>query len=141
MSTDPDHIYFDLNIKNFQSTTNESKQLTFNEVRNSPFLQNAGDYYMSITRFQIDTYSIPSFVAEIQPNQSDPNLMIQSVSLKYTNGTNTYSTTPVYLRWVPINTSITVPKAPNQTSNGMQEDSPYYYSYSFEYLITLFNNE
>lgn len=137
--SDPDHIYFDMVIKNYQSTTEEAKQLTFNEVRNSPFLNNSGDYYMSITRFQIDTYSIPSFIAEIQPNQSDPNLMIQSVSLKYINGGSTYSTPPVYLRWVPINTYIQAPLGPSTNPDGMQANSLYYYSYHFEYLITLFN--
>lgn len=140
MSDSPDHIYFDLVIKNFQSTTQESKQLIFNESRNSPFINNSGEYYMAITRFQVDTYSIPSFIPDIQPNQSNANLMIQSVSLKYTNGTNTYSTNPVYLTWIPVNTYAQVPNGPSSNSNGMQTDSIYYYSYSFEHLITLFNN-
>lgn len=136
----PDHIYFDLVIKNYQSTTQESKQLTFNETRNSSFIQNSGDYYMAITRFQIDTYSIPSYVAEIQPNQSDANKMIHSVSLKYVNGGTTHSTPPVYLTWIPVNTYVTTPQAPSLNSDKMQTDSIYYYSYSFEHLITLFNN-
>lgn len=139
-STNPEHIYFDLVIKNFQSTTQESKQLVFNESRNSGFVPNSGEYLMSITRFQIDTYSIPSYVAEIQPNQSNPNLMIHSVSLKYINASNVvYSTPPTYLIWQPVNTYITVPNAPSLNSNGLQSDSLYYYAYSFEHLIKLFN--
>jgi hypothetical protein len=136
----PDHIYFDLVIKNYQSTSQESKQLSFNETRNSSFIQNSGEYYMAITRFQIDTYSIPSYVAEIQPNQSDANKMIHSVSLKYVNGGTTHSTPPVYLNWIPVNTYVTVPQAPSLNADKMQTDSIYYYSYSFEHLITLFNN-
>jgi hypothetical protein len=140
IDTNPEHIYFDLVIKNFQSTTQESKQLVFNESRNSGFIPNSGQYKMSITRFQIDTYSIPSYVAEIQPNQSNPNLMIHSVSLKYTTSSNVvYSTSPVYLIWQPVNTYVSVPLAPSLNSNGLQSDSLYYYAYSFEHLIKLFN--
>lgn len=81
-STSPTHIYYDLQINNFQSTTTESPRLVFNETRNNSFVPKADDYYLSIVRFQLDTYSLPTFIADIQPNQSDRNLMIYSVTLE-----------------------------------------------------------
>ncbi len=135
----PSHVYFDLNIKNYQSNLDEAKPFSFYEQRNSSYLEHAGDYEMSIVRFVADTYSIPSYIAEIKPGQSNPNLMIQTVSLKYTNGANVYSTAPINLIWKPVNLSYAVPLAPSTQSNGMQVNSLYYYAYSIAHLVHLYN--
>ena len=139
-SVNPDHIYMDLTLKNFQQTNQESTPLIFNERRNTPFIPNSGEYYMSIIRFQIDTYSLPVFVADIQPNQSDPNLMIHSLTLEYVSslGVKT-SAGPTYLVWNNVNKYIDAPIPPLSNINGMQTDSAYYYSYSFEHLVSLVN--
>jgi hypothetical protein len=136
---DPDHVYVDLTIKNIQSTNDEAKPIIFYENRNSAYLNNAGNYNMSITRFMVDTYSLPSYIAEIQSNQSNPNLMIQTVSLRYTNGANVYNTAAIPLIWQPVNLAYPTPSAPNTTPDGMQVDSLYYYSYSIAHLIKLYN--
>ena len=140
-SVNSDHIYFDLTLKNFQSTTQESNPLIFNERRNTSFLPNSGEYYMSIIRFQLDTYSLPVFVADIQPNQGNSNLMIHSVTLEYVTalGVKT-SAGPTYLNWNPVNKYINTPIPPSSNPNGMQTDSPYYYAYSFEHLVSLVNS-
>ena len=139
-STNSDHIYFDLTLKNFEATTNESTPLIFNEARNSPFIPNSGDYYMSIIRFQLDTYSLPVFLADIQPDQSNPNLMIHSITLEYETplGVKT-SAGPTYLDWVPIDKNISVPVSPSANPNKMQSVSPYYYAYTFKHIISLIN--
>jgi len=137
---EPDHVYLDLTIKNFQSTTDEAKPISFYENRNSAYLKNAGNYSMSITRFVVDSYSIPTYIAEIQPNQSNANLMIQTVSLRYTNGSNVYNTAAIPLIWQPVNLSYPTPSAPSTQPNGMQvDDNLYYYCYSIAHLIKLYN--
>lgn len=135
----PDHIYYDLTIKNKISTTTEDTPLTFIETRNTNFLDVASDYYMSILRFSVDTYSIPSYIAEIQADQDDVNKMIQSVSLKYFDGTTYYSSPETFLVWVPVNKSAPTPAAPNTTPDGNQVNSLYYYSYTFNNLVELYN--
>lgn len=140
-SNNPDMIYYDLAIKNFQSTTKESQHLKFNEIRNTPFVPVAEDYYLSIVRFQLDTYSLPTFKADIQPNQNDPNLMIQSVTLEYQANALAAPITvgPVYLVWDPFYKNISVPPAPSTQSNGQQVNSDYYYTYSFGHVISMCN--
>jgi hypothetical protein len=52
------HVYYDLQIKNIANdrTLDNVTQLTFEETRNTPIINKADDYEMSITRFQCDTY-------------------------------------------------------------------------------------
>lgn len=139
-STNPDHVYFDLTLKNFEATTSEATALIFNEARNTPFIANSGDYYMSIIRFQLDTYSLPVFLADIQPEQNNPNLMIHSITLEYVTalGVKT-SAGATYLIWNPIDKSLPVPVGPLGNPNKMQKNTPYYYAYTFKHIISLLN--
>lgn len=82
---EPMHIYYDLDIMN-NDTTGESLPvvLSFTESRNNPFLSCPQDYFMSVVKFQIQTGdSLPVFVPQVQLGQSDPNLLIYSVTLTY----------------------------------------------------------
>jgi hypothetical protein len=136
----PDMVYYDIVTTNFQTTSTEEPSLRFNESRTNPIIANTGDYYLSIVRFSLDTYNLPTLVCEIQTNQADVNLSIYSITLEYDDGLG--GVTPsqqVYLNWVPQNQNAVIPSPPSSTSNGFQENTPYYYCYNFQYFLTLVN--
>jgi len=138
--TSNDNIYYDLTLTNFVEEGTRLDQLKFNETRNSYFVPRADEYYLSIMRFQVDSYTLPTHFAEIQPNQSNPNLMTQSFTIEITNLTGVGSTAvQVFCNWIP-NTDIPVPNPPSSNPNGLQSNSPYYYSYNFKHMIDIFNN-
>lgn len=137
--TSPDFIYYDLQYNNYQSTTQEPPQLKFQETRNSPIIANPNNYNMSIVRFNLDTISLPSYIASIQPNQSNPDLMIHAVNLSYWNGSAEITIPPTYLIWKPSHKEVPVPPAPSANSNGFQTDSIYYYGYSFQHVCEIIN--
>lgn len=90
----PDYLYFDLQQTNIQNTTEFQQQpLRFIETRDNPIVANSGDYHLSVTRFQLDTYNLPVFVAEPDLTQTgtyDPNQTIYKVAMipKYSNLVN-----------------------------------------------------
>lgn len=82
----PDFLYFDLQQTNVYNTTENIQQpLKFVETRDTPIVANSGDYHLSVTRFQLDTYNLPVLVVEpdlTQPNANyDPNQTIYKVAL------------------------------------------------------------
>jgi hypothetical protein len=136
----PSHIYYDVQINNFQSTTTESPRLVFSETRTTSFVPKADDYYLSVVRFQVDTYSLPSFIADIQPNQDDKDLMIHSITLEADIGGVITTTEPFYLRWSPTNVFSRIPNPPSETADKLQDTSTeYYYGNSFQYFCDLIN--
>ena len=137
--SDPDYIYYDMQYNNYQSTSIEPSQLEFKETRNIPLINNPNDYSLAITRFQLDTPSLPSYIAAIQPNQSNPNLMIHSINLSYWNGSAETTIPPTYLIWQPFHKEVPVPPAPSINSNGFQSNSVYYYGYSFHNVALIIN--
>lgn len=136
----PDMIYYDIVSTNFQTTTTEEPILRFNETRTNPIINNSGDYYLSIVRFSLDTYNLPSLICEIQPNQGNPDLSIYSITLEYDNGLGGITpSTQVYLNWIPQNKNLVTPIPPSSTTNKFQENNKYYYCYQFQYFLTLIN--
>lgn len=82
----PDYIYFDLQQTNVQNTTEFIQQpLKFVETRDAPIVANSGEYHLSVTRFQLDTYNLPVLVVEpdlTQPtNTYNKNQTIYKVAL------------------------------------------------------------
>lgn len=137
--TKPRQVYYDIQINNFQSTGTTSQQLRFSETRNAPIIKNSGDYAMSIVRFQLDTYSLPSFIANIEPSpNTNPNKMIETITLEYVDSSgNITSTTPLNLTWIPTNAHLAVPPAPNPLQD---TNSEYYWGNSFRHYCDLVNN-
>ena len=86
----PDYVYFDLQQTNiYNTTTQEQQPLKFLETRETPVIKNTGDYYMSVARFQLDTYNLPVIVGEPDLTQTgtfDPDKTIYKVALTATNG-------------------------------------------------------
>jgi len=57
----PNYIYYDLIQTNLENSDTEPPQCKFNERRNQEFVTHPEDYKFSITRFMIDTPSLPLF--------------------------------------------------------------------------------
>jgi hypothetical protein len=135
----PSHIYYDIQVYNKRSSSGPALQLEFNEARNSAFVNKANDYQLSIIRFQTDTTSLPSYIVQIQPNQSNINLTQYSITLeRLTRSTGAFEAeSQQYIIWSPENKDIELPIAPNLTLNKEQQDTEYYYGSSMKYLIKL----
>lgn len=93
----PDYVYFDLQQTNIQNSTEQEQQpLKFLETRETPVIANTGDYYMSVARFQLDTYNLPVFIGEPDITQTgtyDPDKTIYKVAMNITNGSFTTTQT------------------------------------------------
>lgn len=135
----PEKIYYDLTVSNFQSSEKAPQPFYFNESRTLPYLMCPEDYYLSIIRFSVDTGTLPVFIPSIQPNQANPNLTIYSVSMSWLDPTTNISyTVQSYIEYQPQDLSIPVPIAPSLTSNGLQiNETGYYNVYSYEWLCYL----
>jgi hypothetical protein len=133
----PRQVYYDIQVNNYQSTGNNTQNMQFSETRNQPIIRNSGDYSLSIVRFQLDTYSLPTFIADIEPApNTDINKMIETCTLEYeTNGVVT-SVQTLNLKWVPSNKHISLPPAPAPLQDAKSE---YYYGNSFRQYCDLVN--
>lgn len=137
----PDMVYYDIVSTNFQSTTEVDPFLRFNDTRTNPVIANTGEYYLSIVRFTLDTYNLPNFICQIQPQQNDPLKSIYSVTLEYDDGAgNITASTQEFIAWIPQNKNLPVPIPPSATSNGFQQNTnEFYYCYQFQYFLELIN--
>ncbi len=134
----PREIYYDITITNFESSGSTLQPLRFSETRNNPLIYNSGDYSLSIVRFQLDTYNLPSFIADIVPYpNTDPNKMIETITMDYFDGTNYTTVGALNLEWVPTNQHIPTPSAPNPLQDASTE---YYYGNSFRHYCDIVNN-
>ena len=132
-----DQIYYDVTVSNFQSTTNAPLPFYYNESRTIPFVNKPEDYNLSVVRFSVDTGNAPVFIPSIEPNQSDPDLTIYSITLKYTEIVSNITVYGrAYMNWVPQDKSASIPTAPSLTANKLQDNSTGYYNcYSYTFLM------
>lgn len=63
-------------LNNDQGNNTISKNLEINETRDGDFLSSASNYYLSVSRFQLQSQSIPQFIPELELNQTNPDLTI-----------------------------------------------------------------
>ena len=132
-SLNPENIYYDIVISNVLSQTKEPPHIYFNETRSTPFVNNSGDYYLSIIRFQVDTNTLPVFIPEIQPRQGNANQTIYSVTLEHDGIVK-----QAHIQWKPQNAYLAIPIPPNQTATGFQSsETNYYYCYNYQWFILL----
>lgn len=143
--TDPDYFYYDMTLTNFFNNSNQNIPITFSETRSQNLLNKSENYKMSIVRFQIDTYPLPSYYANIVPNQNNANLMLETVTVEGFDNTGlnpiSVGSYTENLVWSPENINSQIPLAPSLRTNGFQDlDTDYYYGYSFKHFIDIFNN-
>lgn len=140
----PEKLYYDIQVSNLENTNSLPPLLNFIETRNIPFLYECDKYLMSIIRFSLDTPNLPVFIPSIQPApNTNPNLTIYSVSLKWTNPIAPFQTfvQQTYITYSPQNEFAEIPPNPSQTPNGLQYNlSGYYNVNNYQYFIYLINN-
>jgi len=149
--TNPDQVYYDLtiaNINNGDVNPVNSPVLIFNEQRQNAIINNTGDYYLSIVRFQLDTTSLPILAPVIedyytQISQGSPATNSKTIySVTILDNTTTPATPyQVYIDWLPQiqNVDVPAPPAPTATSP-TQIASEWYFCYNFEWFVDLVNN-
>jgi len=131
-------VYYDVVISNLNNNNvGLPPQAYFNENRSTPLLYEPYKYDMAICRWQMDTNFLPVFIPYIQTNSVDPNLTIYSVTLQYNN----FISDVTYVMFEPQNKVVTVPPAPADTYNKLQDtNTGYYYIYNYQYWIYLVND-
>jgi hypothetical protein len=82
------HIYYDIDIyNNDPNGTLPPKQLQFQELRNSPFLEDPDLYHCSIVRFHLDTGTLPIFIPQIQTGAEQVNPALTTYQITLNLGT------------------------------------------------------
>jgi len=141
----PDHIYYDVLVTNFNSTTGNPIPIYFNENRTNPIIPCTGEYEMSIIRFQVDTPDLPVFIPVIEPNQPLNNMTNYTITLTIKpqfrpDGTTPNTTTYVSqakIIWVTQDTSAPVPPPPSINGGYQSNVGDYYYCYSYQHFQSL----
>ena len=134
----PSHVYYDVIISNLSTKDDKPTQASFNQARSTPYLQDPSQYYLSIIRWSLDTYSLPIFVPTMAPNAGidghDANETIYTITLQY--GDELVRQPIIF---IPQDKDAEVPVAPGLL-NGVQQNSGGYYNvYNYAYLIWLVN--
>lgn len=142
-----DYYYLQMSVANVQSSTTQPQPLTFTAQQNRAFLPGpAEEYELAVSRFSLDTSSLPVFIPNIQiyqPNGS-PNLnanqTIYSITLSYTYSGTTYSY-QAFMQWLPQNVSVSTPNPPYSNIPQTQDNSKAYYNcYNVQWVVTLVQN-
>lgn len=126
-----DNVYYNITI-NYEN--NPGGRAYFEENRTEIILPRCDNYYLTVQRFYVPMSLIPLMVAEIVPNQPDPNKMIYSVGLEY-NGIYVQQ----YLNYVTDTLNVPIPLGPSFNPNGKQTKTNYYFIHSIQSLVNMFN--
>jgi len=137
-----DNVYYDVTITNLETINRNPPSLYFNETRNTPFVYDPESYYLSIIRFTLDTPTLPVFIPVIQPNQSNVNLTIYSVTLSWTDPVSLVTfNQQTFVEFIPQLQGVVIPAPPSQTTDGLQNNTTGYYEIiNYQYWIELINN-
>lgn len=142
----PDFVYLDLQQSNvYNNTKGADVDVNFTETRDSPVIANTGEYHMSVTRFQIDSYNLPTMVVEPDITQSDVNKTVHKVAIMTVDGStaipipnaNKNKASVANVTWVP-NPIYPAPIMSSLTGKNTVEN-PYYWCHSYDYFIELVN--
>ena len=141
IDTDASHQYIDLEITNgdYECLQNP-KELSFNQIRNTPYILNPSKYFFSVARFELQTSTLPVFIPKIDVNQvilppattGNINQTIYYMSFVYAS---VETTLPVF--WERVEFATVNPVYAD--FNGRQPQSSYYYSYTYQHFLNCIN--
>jgi hypothetical protein len=128
----------DINIVNNAndiSNTAPYPAVVFNEIRNSPYLMNPSDYFMSVVRFKLETsLTLPTYIPQIQPNTINDTVYSFTMVLRDSSGGVDVGEYREFVGWVPEDLSVPVP--PTGVGN---QTSPFYWGYNIQHFVNRMN--
>ena len=125
-----DHTYYSLNFRNSGINGNaDFAVINYEEIRNSPYLINPQDYYLSVVRFSMSTSTLPILVPEVLTESTNTLVYSVSMSNPTLNGGVAVQT---YVVFTPQSN---VPKAPFSAG----QNSQYWYIYQVPPFIQMVN--
>lgn len=146
---EPDHIYFDLTATNndLYGLSIPLQQLIFAESRNSPYIYDPEEYYLSIIRFRVETNGInlPLMIPSMDLIQTDipsinrsVNRLSYVISMRYQPNV---LIAPVqvqqHLYFIPQNVNVPVPTYVEGFQNNI---NGYYNLNSYQSFVEMVNN-
>ncbi len=134
---DADNVYLNISINHpganyspgFNSTNEQPVLAVYDVTKDTPILDQPGNYYLSVIKFDIPLTTIPLLICKVIPNQPNPDLCQMSVGINYL-GVN-YAVNLIY---TAENTLL-----PPVQSNVKQVITPYYYVFSYQTILRMFN--
>jgi len=134
---DSDHIYYNITILNSDNGSSPPPEVVFNEIRNSPYLNNPQDYYMSVVRFSLETPTLPVFIPQAELNQTDPNKLVYTITLSWEDAATSINyIQQTNIVWVPQNSNEPTPAPPIKFQD---LTSTHYYCYSYQWFVDRIN--
>lgn len=132
----PFHIYYDLQMinNNTGSPNTAPVNFTYQETRNSPFLDCPSNYFMSVIRFQVQTPTLPVFIPQMLLGQSDVNKTAYSITLSYVYNFVDYSFQQ-YIQYVNYD----LPEPAPASLSLSTITSQYYYIFSLQQWVRMIN--
>jgi hypothetical protein len=132
--------YFNISIGNCNpATAGQAYNYTTTEATVDAYLtediiDNPSDYYLSVQRFSIPLLNIPVSISSVQTNQPDINKTIFSFTM--TNGA--FSSGQIFIQHIPGYFESNPPPSP--VGNLQDFTSNYYYIYSYQQLLSIWNS-
>lgn len=114
---------------------NNSTPLNFNENRTIPYLHNPKEHFVSIMSFELDSASLPVFICEPIIGETNVNNTIYFFTVTDNAGSLKFHTR---LQWQPDDLSTPIPTGPVPSD---YTSDPYYFCYSYQHFLTLFNTQ
>ena len=109
--------------------------VNFNENRTVPYLYNPKDHFVSMLALQLDTATLPVFICE--PVVGDTNVDNTIYIFTVTNSAND-AFFHLRIQWKPDD--LVVPKPVGPVPDDYTKN-PYYFSYSYQHFLSLFNTQ
>jgi len=131
----PDYFYINAHIRNNEDSFQPA---SYNETRKQPIISgNVEDYKMSVVRFTLSTNTIPIWLPHIDLDSSvnptkNPDQTVYRISVVDTSTGNPLVSVPII--WKPQLTT-----EPRPAWSVPQNFARYYYMYSIQHFVDLFN--
>lgn len=121
------------NIPATYLTSEDPENASYNVTKTESILDKCSDYYCSVIRFAIPLDEVPITICPIVPNQADPDLTPMILGIQYgAPGPATFF--PKNVKYA--NQGFSSPPVQNLPT---QVITPYYFMYSYQNLISMFN--
>lgn len=109
--------------------------VNFNENRTIPYLRNPKDHFVSMLSLQLDTATLPVFICEPIVGETNVNNTIYIYTVKNLANNVIFHKR---IQWQPDDLATPVPTTPIPDD---YTKYPYYFSYSYQHFLSLFNTQ